>query len=124
MAQTTSFSAVVESLLTDLQVATPKIKKFYAATVKTVTDGNATLYGVAQCAETVSQAECQNCMNVAYGNIQSCPPRAEGIAVDAGCFMRYSDTAFFATNQTINIKRYLSNGETHMFISIPAHVYF
>ncbi|PSS00288.1 LRR receptor-like serine/threonine-protein kinase [Actinidia chinensis var. chinensis] len=47
---------------------------------------------------------------VAYGNLQSCPPDAEGRAVDAGCFLRYSDTPFFSDNQTTNISPFLGGG--------------
>lgn len=73
---------------------------------------NTTVYAVAQCAETVTETECQNCMNVAYENIKSCPPRSGARAIDAGCFMRYADTAFFQSNQTTNIRKYLEEGKT------------
>ncbi|KAA8547678.1 hypothetical protein F0562_004107 [Nyssa sinensis] len=72
-----------------------------------VVGGGVTVYGVAQCAQTVSQSGCRDCLRVAHSNIRSCPPEADGRAVDAGCFMRYSDTPFFADNQTTNIAPYL-----------------
>ncbi|KAK1401897.1 Cysteine-rich receptor protein [Heracleum sosnowskyi] len=52
----------------------------------------------------------KNCMNVAYENIKSCPPRSGARAIDAGCFMRYANTPFFASNQTTNLKKYLKGG--------------
>lgn len=103
----------MDALLSDLLIATPKTKNFYAATVTEVAPGsNTSVYAMAQCAETVTEIECQNCMNVAYENIKSCPPRIGARAFDAGCFMRYTNTPFFSSNQTINISRYLRSGNT------------
>lgn len=92
----------------DLQVATPKINGFFAAT-KEVVSGNAnkTIYGVAQCAETTSETGCQDCLKIAYTNVQSCLPDTDGRAVDAGCFLRYSTTSFFPDNQTTNLTPFL-----------------
>ncbi|KAK3004105.1 hypothetical protein RJ639_018242 [Escallonia herrerae] len=110
--QATAFNAAVEGLLTDLVSATPRINGFYAATTRGVTDSGATVYAVAQCAETVSQSGCQDCLAVAHSNIQSCPPRAEGSAIDSGCFLRYSDASFFSDNQTTNITPFLGGGKS------------
>ncbi|KAF3450331.1 hypothetical protein FNV43_RR06411 [Rhamnella rubrinervis] len=41
---------------------------------------------------------------------QGCLPDADGRAVDAGCFLRYSTTPFFADNQTTDLTPFLSNG--------------
>ncbi|KAM1668331.1 hypothetical protein ACFX1X_047767 [Malus domestica] len=112
--QVTSFTAAAGSLLVDLQLATPKINGFFAATRNEVVSsggsGNVTVYAVAQCAETVSKIGCQDCLNVAYNNLQSCLPDTDGRAVDAGCFLRYSSTAFFSDNQTMNIAPFLKGG--------------
>ncbi|KAK4411833.1 putative LRR receptor-like serine/threonine-protein kinase [Sesamum angolense] len=52
-AQPAAFGAAGQTLLTDLEVATPRINGFFAATKREVTNGgNLTIYGVAQCAET------------------------------------------------------------------------
>ncbi|KAK2980776.1 hypothetical protein RJ640_009561 [Escallonia rubra] len=110
--QATAFNAAVEGLLTDLVSATPRINGFYAATTRGVTGSGATVYAVAQCAETVSQSGCQDCLVVAHSNIQSCPPRAEGSAIDSGCFLRYSDASFFSDNQTTNITPFLGGGKS------------
>ncbi|XAR73585.1 Non-specific serine/threonine protein kinase [Bertholletia excelsa] len=109
-AQATAFETAVKGLLTDLGIATPRINGFYAAATRAVTGGG-TVYAVAQCAQTVSESGCQNCLQVAYNNIQGCPPDADARAVDAGCFLRYSDTAFFADNQTTNISPFLRRGK-------------
>ncbi|KAL6285100.1 hypothetical protein ACE6H2_009490 [Prunus campanulata] len=111
--QATAFSAAAGKLLVDLQLATPKINGFFAATKNEVVSsgsGNETVYGVAQCAETISKTGCQDCLNVAYANLQSCLPDTDGRAVDAGCFLRYSTTSFFPDNQTTNIASFLKTG--------------
>ncbi|XP_057807228.1 cold-responsive protein kinase 1-like isoform X2 [Salvia miltiorrhiza] len=106
--QPAEFAASGEALLRDLEVATPRTKAYYAASKRAV--GNFTVYGVAQCAQTITQAGCQDCLTVAYRNIESCLPDADGRAIDAACFLRYSDTPFFADNQTTNITPFLGAG--------------
>ncbi|XP_073158729.1 cysteine-rich receptor-like protein kinase 2 [Henckelia pumila] len=106
-----AFGAQAQILLQDLELATPRINKYYAATKSASTSGgNLTVYGVAQCAETISQSGCQDCLTVAYRNIQSCLPDADGRAIDAACFLRYSDTPFFSDNQTTDISSFLGGG--------------
>ncbi|XP_073060742.1 cysteine-rich receptor-like protein kinase 2 [Primulina eburnea] len=106
-----AFSAQAQTLLQDLELATPRINKYFAATKsEVVSGGNLTVYGVAQCAETISQSGCQDCLTVAYRNIESCLPDADGRAIDAACFLRYSETPFFADNQTIDISSFLGGG--------------
>ncbi|KAG2395077.1 LRR receptor [Vigna angularis] len=107
----TDFRAAGQQALMDLQTAVPKTGDFYAAT-KTLVAGGSAVYAVAQCVETATQINCQNCMQVGYNNLQSCLPNTEGRAYDAGCFMRYSTTPFFADNQTINIAPYLKKGNS------------
>ncbi|KAK6912367.1 Gnk2-homologous domain [Dillenia turbinata] len=106
--QASAFASAVSELVADLITATPKIKGFFAATKKEVSGSSGrAVYGVAQCAETVSPSGCLQCLQVAQNNIQGCPPNTDGRAFDAGCFLRYSDTAFFADNQTTNIAPFL-----------------
>ncbi|KAK4602311.1 hypothetical protein RGQ29_011375 [Quercus rubra] len=110
--QPIAFSTAVDGLLKDLQVATPRITGFFAASKREVAEssGNATVYAVAQCVETATESGCQNCLNVASNNIRVCVPNGDGRAVDAGCFLRYSDKPFFADNQTTDISSFLGNG--------------
>ncbi|CAA3024615.1 cysteine-rich receptor kinase 2, partial [Olea europaea subsp. europaea] len=105
-----AFNAAAETLLQNLELATPRISGYFAATNTEVGNGGPTIYGVAQCAETISQSGCQDCLTVAYRNIIGCLPNADGRAIDAACFIRYSNTAFFAENQTINITPFLGGG--------------
>lgn len=109
--QAAAYNAVVDGLLGDLEIATPKINGMFAVSSRQVGgSGSAAVYAVAQCAETISQSGCEDCLTVAYRNLKTCPPDADGRAVDAGCFLRYSDTPFFATNQTTNITPFLGSG--------------
>jgi len=106
--ESTTFSEAGQQVLMDLQIATPKITGFYAAT-KTQVAGGA-IYAIAQCAETLTQDSCLDCLSVEHSSIQGCLPKTNGRAFDAGCFMRYSETPFFADNQTIDINPFLKQG--------------
>ncbi|OAY63521.1 Cysteine-rich receptor-like protein kinase 2 [Ananas comosus] len=100
------FATAAEGLVRDLAAAAPRIPGFAAAAER------GGVYGAAQCVETVGEGGCAQCLQVALGNIQGCPPEADGRAVDAGCFLRYSDTAFFAPNQTIDLTPFLNSGKS------------
>ncbi|KAK1273637.1 Cysteine-rich receptor-like protein kinase 2 [Acorus gramineus] len=104
-----AFDSAAVTLLSDLAEATPKIRGYFAAAEG---GGGTAVYGAAQCAETVSESGCGDCLAVALGNIKSCPPDAEGRAVDAGCFLRYSVSAFFDSNQTVDLAPYLTSGSS------------
>ncbi|XP_006352395.1 putative receptor-like protein kinase At4g00960 [Solanum tuberosum] len=107
--QPNALSPVALQLLNDLSTATPRISDFFAATKREAS--GVTVYGVAQCAESITESGCQDCLTVAYKNIEGCLPRyAEGRAVDAACFMRFSDRAFFADNTTTDITPFLGGG--------------
>ncbi|EEF36201.1 serine-threonine protein kinase, plant-type, putative [Ricinus communis] len=109
----TDFQTAVERLLGDLEIATPRINGFFAASKREVVGtSNASVYAVAQCVQTIDMAGCLACMQAAYRNLQRCPPNADGRAVDSGCFMRYSDRPFFADNQTINLEPFLKTGSS------------
>ncbi|XP_019172331.1 PREDICTED: cysteine-rich receptor-like protein kinase 2 [Ipomoea nil] len=110
------FNASTQQLLNELLLATPRINGFYAAAKlqeESPGGGGATTYAVAQCAETVSESSCKDCLSLAYNNIKGCLPNsADGRAVDAGCFLRYSDTPFFADNQTTDIATLIGRGSS------------
>ncbi|KAM7523887.1 hypothetical protein LguiA_013789 [Lonicera macranthoides] len=110
ISQATAFNTAVRGLLSDLVVATPRINGYFAASTRAAVGANLTVYAVAQCAQTVTRSGCLDCLTVAYSNIQNCPPNADGRSVDAGCFLRYSDTSFFPANQTTNITPFLGGG--------------
>lgn len=107
------FETTVESLLGELVQATPRINSFFAASNKEVVgaNGNVTVYGVAQCVETIDKKGCEACLQVAEANIRRCPPESDGRAVDTGCFLRYSELPFFAANHTIDLTPFLKSSK-------------
>lgn len=105
-----AFTQLADGVLSDLASATPKIPGYFAA-VKSEGSQNTVIYAVAQCVETASVSGCADCLGVAYTNIQSCPPVADGRAVDAGCFMRYSSSPFFLDNQSVDITGFLGKSK-------------
>lgn len=109
-----AFTAAAQQVLMNLQTATPKITGFFAATKTPVSGTGNAIYAIAQCAESVTQSGCLDCLTVGFNNIQSCFPNTDGRAFDAGCFMRYSETSFFADNQTIDITPFLKQGKVRM----------
>ncbi|KAI3519034.1 hypothetical protein L1887_08008 [Cichorium endivia] len=108
----TSFNKEVEELLSDIRVATPRTSTFYVASTRTVETGNTIVYAIAQCVKNTSQPICQICLNTAYNNLHTCLPNNEGRTIDFFCFMRYSETPFFQSNQTTNILPFLSIGKS------------
>lgn len=104
------FKELVGQLLRDLCTVTPRIDGYFAAVKREEVGGGAVVYGVAQCALTVSEEACGQCLQVAYQNIEACPPVGDGRAIDEGCFLRYSDTPFFSNNQTTDISFLLKKG--------------
>ncbi|XP_028773249.1 cysteine-rich receptor-like protein kinase 2 isoform X2 [Neltuma alba] len=93
----TLFTSLVQQLLKNLQTTTPKKQGFFAATKIELPDNNGTtVYGFAQCIETVTPNGCFNCLNTGYDNIMpTCLPKSDGRAYADGCFMRYSTSSFF-----------------------------
>ncbi|KAK1401894.1 cysteine-rich receptor-like protein kinase 2 [Heracleum sosnowskyi] len=117
----TLIDPVVKGLLMDLEAATPKTNGLFAAATQRVHGAgtDATIYAVAQCARTVSPSVCSKCLSVANRNVQHCPPQAGGSSVDAGCFLRYSDTAFFPKNAITDITPFLRvSSRTKSIISV------
>jgi len=107
--ESTAFGEVGQQVLMDLQIATPKISSYFTAT-KTQVAG-VTIYAIAQCAETLTQDTCSNCLSIAQSGIQDCLPDTNGRGVNPPvCFMRYSETPFFADNQTTDISPLLKQG--------------
>ncbi|MED6118669.1 hypothetical protein PIB30_005142 [Stylosanthes scabra] len=105
------FSEEVKEVLNKLQIATPRISNYFAAT-KTALVGGGAIYAVAQCIETIPQHGCHECLNLGFNNIQGCLPYTDAREYDAGCFIRYSQRPFFADNQTIDITSVLDKGDS------------
>lgn len=105
-----AFQTALSELLVDLQVATPKINGYFAASKRAVAGTSEEAYAISQCVETISESGCKQCLQVAYGNLQRCLTSTVGWAVDVGCFVRFSDSPFFADNQTTDITSFLKTG--------------
>ncbi|CAN6282719.1 unnamed protein product [Urochloa humidicola] len=99
------FEDAARALVADLAAAVPRAPGLAAAASR------GGVYAAAQCVETVGEGGCAQCLNVAVGNIDGCPPNSDGRAVDAGCFMRYSDRPFFPANATVDLTVYLRSGK-------------
>lgn len=103
-----AFSQEGAKLLNDLQAATPRTTNvFFAASKRSFgnsTTLNSTIYAVAQCALTVTQAGCQGCLTTAAESLRGCLPNTEARVVDTACFMRYSNAPFFPDNQTTDLR--------------------
>ncbi|XP_028782542.1 cysteine-rich receptor-like protein kinase 2 [Neltuma alba] len=103
-----ALSSTVQQVLRNLGKATPRIPGSYVATKTPVPNSNdLNIYGLAQCVDTVPQKGCQTCINIALRHFQNCLANTDAKTYDIGCFVRYSTTAFFALNQTVDINPFL-----------------
>ncbi|PKA48104.1 Cysteine-rich receptor-like protein kinase 2 [Apostasia shenzhenica] len=109
---TSGFAASVLALMRDLSSATPRVSGYFAAAI------GSGVYGVAQCSPTVTSSVCANCLLVAFGNIKQCFPSSDGRAVDAGCFLRYSEKAFFPANSSMDLAVYIQSGSKSKKVAI------
>ncbi|XP_021293456.1 cysteine-rich receptor-like protein kinase 3 [Herrania umbratica] len=88
----TVFRDHVLQLARNLSVEAPKNDGFF---VGSVSRGNVSVYGLAQCWELVNRSACQACLANAVSRIRSCLPKEEGRALNAGCYLRYSTEKFY-----------------------------
>ncbi|XP_047319179.1 cysteine-rich receptor-like protein kinase 46 [Impatiens glandulifera] len=58
------------------------------------------VYGMANCWNTLSKDQCAKCLSNASYSVLSCLPSADGRALNAGCFLRYSSYQF--ANKSVN----------------------
>ncbi|CAL5338299.1 unnamed protein product [Camellia sinensis] len=63
--------------------------------VGSVSRGNLTVYGLAQCWEFVNGSDCEKCLGDAEVKIGSCLAEQEGRVLNSGCYMRYSTQKFY-----------------------------
>ncbi|XP_021833787.1 cysteine-rich receptor-like protein kinase 3 [Prunus avium] len=82
-------------LVRNLSFVAPKNDGF---SVGFVGQGNETVYGLAQCWEFVNGSACEECLADTVVRIGSCPPKAEGRVLNAGCYLRYSTQKFYSNN--------------------------
>ncbi|PIA29290.1 hypothetical protein AQUCO_06100063v1 [Aquilegia coerulea] len=60
---------------------------------------NESAYVLANCWKTVNESACRACLNNASVSAMRCLPSSEGRVLNAGCFLRYSDTNFLNEEQ-------------------------
>ncbi|KAL8532318.1 hypothetical protein ACS0TY_008786 [Phlomoides rotata] len=100
-----AFREEVAAFIRDLQLAIPKTKNYFAASKMKIKNAeNLTIYGMAQCVETITPDACRGCVTSAYETIRVCLYATEGRVTDAGCFMRFSIAPFFNDSQITDIK--------------------
>nr|GMC67589.1 cysteine-rich receptor-like protein kinase 2 [Ipomoea batatas] len=110
------FNATAAQLLNQLLLATPRIHGFYAAAkLQEESPGGATTYAVAQCAETMSESNCKDCLSVAYNNIKDCLPNSEADGraggLDAEMFLEiFRHPFFWLITRQLNIAPFLGTG--------------
>ncbi|XP_076954145.1 cysteine-rich receptor-like protein kinase 44 [Bidens hawaiensis] len=112
LTQQAEFSKTTNGLLSDLRIAVPRTSNFYAASLRVISKGNATVYAIGQCNLNLSQSDCVECMDSRYTTLDSCLPSSSGRSMDRGCFMKYSTTPFFRQDQITNIKPLLWDGDS------------
>ncbi|XP_057774572.1 cysteine-rich receptor-like protein kinase 3 isoform X1 [Salvia miltiorrhiza] len=88
----TLFKDQVSELLRNVTAEGPRNNGFFTGFVS---NGNLSVYGLAQCWESVRGSGCVNCLESAASRVNSCPPKEEGRALNAGCYLRYSTTKFY-----------------------------
>ncbi|KAK7250584.1 hypothetical protein RIF29_33107 [Crotalaria pallida] len=86
------YEDIALKLVRNLSVLAPANDGFFVGSVK---KENVTVYGLAQCWDFVKGRTCQNCLTDAATNIGTCAPREEGRALNAGCYLRYSNQKFY-----------------------------
>nr|XP_043632315.1 cysteine-rich receptor-like protein kinase 2 [Erigeron canadensis] len=106
-----AFTETVKKVLSDLRVATPRKPDFYGASMRQVTGSNLKVYAIAQCNINITKSDCAECLSIRTSTLSDCLPSTIGRAFDAGCFMRYSNTAFFRDNQTTDLKPFLKGDQ-------------
>ncbi|XP_052187888.1 cysteine-rich receptor-like protein kinase 3 isoform X2 [Diospyros lotus] len=88
----TLFRVNVVDLMKNLSAEAPKSDGFI---VGSVSRGNLSVYGLAQCWEFVNGSACDKCLANAVNRIGSCLPKEEGRVLNAGCYLRYSTQKFY-----------------------------
>ncbi|KAH7511676.1 hypothetical protein JRO89_XSUnG0178600 [Xanthoceras sorbifolium] len=88
------FQAKLGVVLLNVTDQAKKNKGFGAVEAK---GGVLTVYALAQCWETLSPEGCSQCFDRAKAELKNCSHGADGKAMLAGCYLRYSTDRFFST---------------------------
>ncbi|XP_058088871.1 cysteine-rich receptor-like protein kinase 2 [Magnolia sinica] len=87
-----SYGDAARRMIDDLIANAPGNNGFWQGHGKSM-DGD--VFGLANCWKTLGHYSCESCLQNAAANVlSSCLPGKEGRALNAGCFIRYSNTKF------------------------------
>ncbi|CAG7904282.1 unnamed protein product [Brassica rapa] len=75
---------------------------------------NVTAHGLAQCWEPLTRSGCAECLSKASEQIGSCLGKEEGRALNAGCYMRFSNLKFY--NNSGNSTSDGNGGHNHLAV--------
>ncbi|KAJ4850212.1 Cyclin-dependent kinase 4 [Turnera subulata] len=101
-------------LVRNLSVMAPQNDGFY---VGSEDKGNVSVYGLAQCWETLNRSSCETCLGNAVSKIGSCIPKEEGRVLNVGCYVRYSPQKFY-NNSESTVRG--SGGSSHRAVILAA----
>lgn len=90
--------------------------------VGSVSRGNITVYGLAQCWEFVNGSDCERCLVNSVTMMGSCPPRDEGRVLNSGCYMRYSTQRFYNNSDTDSSGRERGNHRLAIILAAASGV--
>ncbi|KAF9678595.1 hypothetical protein SADUNF_Sadunf07G0050900 [Salix dunnii] len=85
------FSVAVDELLSKMLLKAPSFRGF--ASMHETSNG-ISAYGMANCWKILDHDLCSICLSEAVASALSCIPSTEARVLNAGCFLRYSDTSF------------------------------
>lgn len=73
-------------------------EEFYKAG-SSVGSSGVMVYGMAQCWRSLNASGCKDCLESARDSVSRCLPAADGKALNAGCYLRYSTEPFYLANR-------------------------
>ncbi|KAK2632733.1 hypothetical protein EUGRSUZ_L01155 [Eucalyptus grandis] len=88
------FSDRVERVLKNVSASAVQNEGF-AVAGEDGAEGAAGVYALAQCWSTLDAGGCRVCLENAASKARNCTPAGEARAMNAGCFLRYSNTKFY-----------------------------
>ncbi|XP_010528243.1 PREDICTED: putative cysteine-rich receptor-like protein kinase 43 isoform X2 [Tarenaya hassleriana] len=107
---TAQFGNLVKQVIKDIEYRAPYIQGF-AVSQKGDHHHHLTAYGLGICWQTLDEDLCKLCLSDGALSVAGCLPSKEGFALNAGCYLRYSDYAFYSERGSIR-----SLGATRAFV--------
>ncbi|XP_010555956.1 PREDICTED: putative cysteine-rich receptor-like protein kinase 43 [Tarenaya hassleriana] len=95
---TSQFGNLVKQVTKDIVGRAPNSQGF---AVSQKGDHHLTAYGLGICWRTLDEDVCKLCLSDGALSVSGCLPSKEGFALNSGCYLRYSDYAFFSDRGSI-----------------------